>query len=469
MPRMTWDRLLSTKRIRALFGGPESVKSAGDPRTEFERDYGRSVFSAPVRRLQDKAQVFPLEQHDAVRTRLTHSVEVASVARGLARAIGTWISRERNELRAEYISGFESIAATCGIIHDLGNPPFGHAGEIAIAEWFKKTFANDSAFEAGSQYTQDFQKWDGNAQTIRLVGRLQVLADEFGLNLTCATMSVAQKYIAASHETDATRRETKKIGYFASEGDLVQSVRDEVGTGFARNPLTYIVEASDDIVYSTVDLEDGVKKHALTWGDLKSELVDTVGGADLHLKNAIESTEKIVKGSTFSNTVQDNDEIFIQLFRTYAINEFVLAVIAAFKTRYDSIMAGEYHSDLIEDCTASKLIQTCKLIAKREVYGKKDVLSIELAGRRIIEDLLNIFWEGAMVAEPGMDFKEFPGKAYALMSSNYRNVFEKRLTEARNHRSTIPEKYFRVQLACDYVAGMTDTFAATLHRNLTHA
>jgi dGTPase len=115
------------------------------------------------------------------------------------------------------------------------------------------------------------------------------------------------------------------------------------------------------------------------------------------------------------------------------------------------------------------LIDTCKQIAKREVYSKRDVLSIELAGRRIIEDLLSIFWEGAQAAEPGMDFKGFPGKAYALMSSNYRNVFEKRLTDARNHRSVIPEKYFRVQLACDYVAGMTDTFAATLHRNLTYA
>src|SRR5262250_2528180 len=116
---MDWNRLLSTTRVKGLFGETSSVPIAGDLRSEFDRDYGRTVFSTPVRRLQDKAQVFPLEQHDAVRTRLTHSVEVSSVARGMARSAAYWLHEARKELDLEDITAVESIAATCGMIHDL--------------------------------------------------------------------------------------------------------------------------------------------------------------------------------------------------------------------------------------------------------------------------------------------------------------------------------------------------------------
>ncbi|MBE0657724.1 MAG: HD domain-containing protein, partial [Bryobacteraceae bacterium] len=125
---MDWNRLLSPKRIRHLLIGKESVKSEDDPRSEFERDYDRTVFSTPVRRLQDKAQVFPLEPHDGIRTRLTHSLEVSSVARDVARYLFKALA-EKGVIDPEQVHEFSTIAATCGLLHDLGNPPFGHAGE----------------------------------------------------------------------------------------------------------------------------------------------------------------------------------------------------------------------------------------------------------------------------------------------------------------------------------------------------
>ena len=187
---MNWNQLLSTKRVKALWGEKSSTISEGDPRSEFDRDYGRAVFSTPVRRLQDKAQVFPLEEHDAVRTRLTHSLEVSSVARSLGEAA------ERQALKREG-TGFTkagcipTIAATCGLIHDLGNPPFGHAGELAIADWFqKREHANPGLFSdfdpkdgktkaPDTQFAKDFLNFEGNAQTQRLLSRLQVLADDY--------------------------------------------------------------------------------------------------------------------------------------------------------------------------------------------------------------------------------------------------------------------------------------------------
>src|SRR4051812_4621321 len=115
---MKWETLLNPNRTRLS-------TSIGDHRVEFERDFDRAVFSTPVRRLQDKAQVFPLDPHDAVRTRLTHSLEVSSVARGLARGVAKWLLQQ-HRIESEMDRSIEAIAATCGLIHDLGNPPFGH-------------------------------------------------------------------------------------------------------------------------------------------------------------------------------------------------------------------------------------------------------------------------------------------------------------------------------------------------------
>src|SRR3954447_23315233 len=169
---LVWDQLLSVERLR-------SSRSDIRHRTEFERDYDRAIFSTPVRRLQDKAQVFPLEPHDAVRTRLTHSLEVSSVARGLARAASNWMLG-KGLIQAGMDRQIEAIVATCGLIHDLGNPPFGHSGEDAIREWFKTFFRKDenrAVVSGRDEWRQDFLQFEGNAQTLRIVAKLQVLAD----------------------------------------------------------------------------------------------------------------------------------------------------------------------------------------------------------------------------------------------------------------------------------------------------
>ncbi|SRR5260221_4027626 len=141
---MDWNKLLSPRRVRDLFGGAPTHKSAVDARNEFERDYGRLVFSTPIKRLQDKAQVFPLEQHDAVRTRLTPSMEVSSVARGLGDQVGAWLAAEgrlpNGDIDARNVA---TITASAGLVHDLGNPPFGHAGELAMQNWFEDRFKSD--------------------------------------------------------------------------------------------------------------------------------------------------------------------------------------------------------------------------------------------------------------------------------------------------------------------------------------
>ena len=197
---MEWKKLLSEKRISELLEDKDASESP-DERTNHGRDYDRAIFSTPVRRLQDKTQVFPLDPNDSVRTRLTHSLEVSNVARNIARAIGNWLEKEK-KIDSEQKDSIEIIAATCGLIHDLGNPPFGHSGEEAIQDWFRnkdeELFEFTKDLDNGELLRKDFWEFEGNAQTVRLISKLQVLTDFYGLNFTCATMSAACKYIASS-------------------------------------------------------------------------------------------------------------------------------------------------------------------------------------------------------------------------------------------------------------------------------
>ncbi|EDY19435.1 dGTPase [Chthoniobacter flavus Ellin428] len=260
---MDWKTLLCQERTR------ETHRQTEERRSEIVRDHGRAVFSTPVRRLQDKAQVFPLEPIDAVRTRLTHSMEVSSVARDLAHAVAAKLF-EGKIVDSQQAYEIEMIAATVGLIHDIGNPPFGHAGEKAIQDWFEEHPKVFKKFPKKSErLKKDFLKFEGNAQTIRLLAKLQILSDRSGLNLTYATLSAACKYTANSLEIGKPKNQhdRSKLGYFTSEDDLIKNIRSKTGTAGSRNPITFLAEASDDIVYSAVDVEDGVKKGVLSWGE----------------------------------------------------------------------------------------------------------------------------------------------------------------------------------------------------------
>jgi dGTPase len=250
---MKWSSLLCKTRVRELLGGSASARISEETGDEFERDYGRSIFSTPVRRLQDKAQVFPLEPIDAVRTRLTHSLEVSSVARGIASGLARALGETKKLEKPEFSHDIETIAATSGLLHDLGNPPFGHAGEEAIREWFKRRIEDDETKEfadLSENEREDLLNFEGNAQTLRLLTKLQILSDRYGLNLTAGTLSALCKYTASSLELKKKDRprSKKKLGYFTSESPVISKIQGITGTGDARHPLAILIEAADDIV-----------------------------------------------------------------------------------------------------------------------------------------------------------------------------------------------------------------------------
>ena len=466
---MEWKKLLCEKRIRELLGGLESWRMPGERRTEFDRDYDRAIFSTPVKRLQDKAQVFPLEPNDSVRTRLTHSLEVSTVAKGLAGSVGKWLLKGKHLSNERDIRAIEAIAMTCGVIHDLGNPPFGHAGEMAIQDWFANKLRKDKGFfydfrksDNGEQLVKDFLRFEGNAQTLRLVSKLQLLLDMHGLNLTAGTFSAACKYTATSEQADRDHPDhgKSKPGYFASEDEVVRKVREATGTGDARNPITFLVEASDDAVYSTSDLTDGVKKGVLHWSTIEKRFRKSADSQGL-IKKCLGTVKKQMKKSSLPISGRAKDEAKIQLFGVAAIGCIVRGSVEAFKQHYEGIMSGEYRGELVKDSRAAELVKACKGLGQDFVYCADSNLRLEISGRRVIHDLMDFFWEAS---EPeNADGKTFAGKLYSLMSGNYRAVCAHAIKTGQ-----LPEKYYKLQLVTDYICGMTDGFACDLHRRLTN-
>jgi dGTPase len=452
---MNWTTLLNADRRR-------QTTSPGDHRIEFERDFDRSVFSTPVKRLQDKAQVFPLEPHDAIRTRLTHSLEVSSVARGLATRISTWLL-EKKEIHPGTERWIEAIAETCGLIHDLGNPPFGHAGEDAIRSWFERHPETLDASLTPDQLLRDFLQFEGNAQSLRLVATLQVLADYKGLNLTFGTLSALMKYVSPSDQASkkAKNRAWKKPGYFASENAVVAEIRSETGTGAARHPICFLVEAADDIVYLAADVEDGVKKGVMSWPELETWLKDAGGPS---VVSALQGMEHILKVGSEAIAPGLEDDIYASAFRTAAIGVMVKSAAHAFEHHYSGIMEGRYEGALLKDSDAADLEQVLRKIGQEHVYQTHSTLKLELMGRRVIWELMDVLWEGAaaMPLTGSPDTSTFAGKSAALFSPNYRRVFQHFAAE----NTDLPERYHRLQLLTDYVCGMTDSFAKRLHAEL---
>ncbi len=457
---MDWDRLLNFNRKR------ESRLS--DHRSAFERDYGRIIFSTPFKRLQDKTQVFPLEANDSIRTRLTHTLEVSSLSRGIAAAVEPVMKATELDWNAEKQRDVETLAATAALVHDLGNPPFGHAGEDAIREWFKSKIKRDSDFKKKfssmtPQQRNDFLYFEGNAQSLRLVRSLQVLGESAGLNLTYGSYSACLKYTANSVEADKDSSEHahRKPGYFFAEEPFVNEVQQECSTGRSRNPITFIVEAADDIVNATADIEDAVKRGVLRFSDVE----DWISQAGIGLEDIDTRIMSILDPDRSAERPFTDDEK-VTAFRTAMISVLVESVRKVFQDNYVSIMNGEFKGDLVSECDASELHRSLESIKGAKVFGVPAILKLELTGLRIIGNLMDILWTGIsdyplkLGAKPRT--KTFEGKAGLLVSENYARVFQKAVGDPPAN-----VMYYRCLLLTDYICGMTDGFAVRLHSELT--
>jgi dGTPase len=278
----------------------------------------------------------------------------------------------------------------------MGNPPFGHAGELAISTWFQQEFGADSEFfsqlgAGSSSAVQDFFNFEGNAQAIRIVSNVELLVHCYGLNFTAGTLSAAGKYLAASNEVGKNGwHEFSKPGYFTSEAETFRLVREATGTLGCRHPITYFVEASDDIVYCSVDLEDGIRRGVLIWDSVEAKLRKESEGSPL-VERALAAAKK--HAGPLKDQGRAYYEALAQTFRIAAISEMAVSARDVFKLRYADIMNGNYHHELLmdEECEARPLINACKHILRADLYRHPDILRLEIRGRKVIHELLQFF------------------------------------------------------------------------------
>jgi len=491
---LTWSQLLSEHRLALQLGPPGLTSTDGFPmetRTEPERDHDRLRFSAPVRRLADKTQVFPLERNDSVRTRLTHSEEVSAVARSIGTQLAYNGPAELTVVE-NVTRRVPAIMAAAGLAHDLGNPPFGHQGETAMRAWFKSRphlfgegepppgdtetlTEHHGRVEAGQALTPamkaDFRAFEGNAQMLRLVTKLQSSTNGHGLNLTCASLSTLMKYVVPSDRIDDANFSGRgKVGYFASEAATVAAIREHTGLmGEVRHPLTYILEACDDLCYCVVDTEDAVKKGLVSFQDLIGHL-EGWDGKDQPLDHVVAQAgldRESAKSAKLAPA--ELNDVLMQRFRVHAIASLVTVAIRKFNEQHDTIMARNPVPPLLHQAKGVGLVRALRDFDRTHAYRHKDVLAVETTGYTILQRLMSMLWRGITERESFEDPKSrrtspFADLVYSHVSENYRRIFEER--PRCNQQPTLPMRYRELQLLADNVSGMTDSFAVSLHDKL---
>ena len=440
---MNWNMLMSDARYHE-----DSADAAECGEVTYENDYDTIISSTLFRRLQDKAQVFPLEEDDYVRTRLTHSLEVSAIGKKL----GEHVFRKLRDAGADEWfdthseKDFSDVLLCAGLVHDIGNPPFGHSGERAISTFFSegKGLALKEKQPDGEQLTpaqwEDLTHFEGNANAFRLLTHQFEGRRKGGFVLTYSTLASIVKYPFSS----SLAGQKSKFGFFTTEEESFRRIAEELGMKqlngsplkYARHPLVYLVEAADDICYQMMDIEDAHKLKILTTQETQDLLLAYFPD---ERKAHILDTLKIVSDT--------NEQI--AYLRSSVIGLLIGECTRAFLDNEVQILEGEFEGSLIKHITErpAAAYQHCAEVSFKKIYRSRDVLDIELAGFRIISTLLELM----------IDAVRSPEKAYSQLLIN-------RVSGQYNMKATA--LYERIQAVLDYISGMTDVFALDLYRKI---
>jgi len=443
---LNWKELLNDNRFGVKAA---SLGSTVDGRSQFQKDFDRIVFSPAFRRLQDKTQVFPLPESDFVHTRLTHSLEVSVVGRSLGNLVGEKIIKRHSQLNNDFTKFHfgEVVAAAC-LAHDIGNPPFGHSGENAIAEYFKtgggKEFKNDIDDE---KKWLDLIKYEGNAQGFRIITTLQNPDVDGGLRLTLATLAAFTKYPKESFTTADLKKLTnktayKKFGFFQAEKNIFKEIAKAVGLKsvedggylWCRHPLSVLVEAADDICYGIMDLEDGFRLGLISFKDTEELLMPLVPGDELEGYKGRDDKEKI------------------GYLRAKAISELVNELANNFVDNEENLLDGKFEDEMISVIEKADALKEINKISIEKIYNYKSVVEREVAGYEVLGGLLDTFIHAYNESYEG----NLSRKNRAVV-----NLMPKRIT-----KNPPDDIYLRLLSVIDFVSGMTDSFAVSLFRKI---
>lgn len=432
---MEWNSLLSAEREFR-----EYKKS--DIRNAFQRDYDRIIFSNVFRRMQNKTQVFPLPGSKMVHNRLTHSLEVASVGRSIARTVVKKLSeRYGSDIMSELYDIDTIVSAAC-LAHDLGNPPFGHSGEETISCYFKEGPGKDLQDLLPDYQWSDLVSFEGNANAFRQLTHQFAGRRQGGMSLTYATLATLIKYPYPSHLPNK-----KKYNIFHSELDTFKKVMDgckikcldEKSMIYARHPLSYMMEAADDICYLILDMEDAHKR-----GIVETEKIDNFFTS--FFRN--DETWFFERKEILYKTITDNNER-IAFLRATVINKLVDCISDVFINEYKAIMEGDFNKALISHLPdfENNALEKCRDFSLKNIYRHPVVVKIELTGFNVIGGLVDDFVQA--VLNPN---KTYSKKLMSLIPEQFKTEKD--------------DLYSQLQVVLDYISNMTDLYAVQLYKDL---
>lgn len=487
-----YSKKLTTKRKYEN----QNTKSVDiDEATESNR--GRIINSPAVRRLQQKTQVFPLEINAAVRSRLTHSLEVQQNARYIARTIIKNL-KDNNKLKKYQLEGLEhtfiSTSEMASLMHDIGNPPFGHFGELALNEWMTKkgikcfnkalnikkdSLLSDEMKKLKKKLEKDICCFEGNAQGIRIIHSLQ------SLNLTYSQVASILKYTRVAYEKKPSLKSKfsylkKKPGFYFSEEEYVKEICNEleINNG-CRFPLSYIMEAADDISYGIADLEDAVDKGIMSLKKLYESIVreaDNYGEKGNFIKKLAKKHYDSAK-----NKKRLKVNTFIIYFRTDIVNNLVKYAAEVFINNHKKIFKGNYNKALLEDNQSEYdiILKVLKKVAVKHVFKYPEVEILELKGNKSIKGLLKCYKpllelsnrEFEILLNDEKNNTPVESRLFNRLSNKHIYSYEKDIKILKNKEIKglefrILEWYYRARLLIDFISGMTDEYAIKEYQEL---
>lgn len=472
----------------------------------YESDRGRIIQSAAIRRLQQKTQVFPLEKNSAVRSRLTHSLEVQQTGRHIVRTIYKQLNSLAEKHGLEHLEReVESLVEMACLMHDIGNPPFGHFGEEAINDWFTKFLEQVDVFKSNTdpilavELKRELKAFEGNAQAFRLISSL------LRLNLTYSQSASILKYTRCGGEPKPAEDSPldylkKKVGFYHSEKAFITDMSEHLNIEKGhRYPLAYLMEAADDISYCLADIEDGVEKGILSCEQLKEELKQEFNSVIKKWNKDRSSEEQLDADEAFLTTPRPNffvsfatgvdytydrsleepinqiHDFFVRL-RVQLIHPLVDHAASNFIDNIEQVYNGSLNRAILEDKSLyHAVIKTFKNVAVKHIFSSKEVETKELQGYRVItslleayEPLLTLSFDDFSALVKGKRIKDIVAtRLYNRLPNKHIRAYKEAIkAEQGNTNLELMEFYYRCRLIQDNISGMTDQFALEEYQNL---
>ena len=444
---MQWEQLLSLRRQGDTH--KRLRKEQDETRLGFEVDYDRIIFSPYFRSLQDKTQVIPLSKTDFVHTRLTHSLEVSVVGRSLGRLAGARLLEKHPHLAQAHgyqFNDFGAIVAAAALAHDIGNPPFGHSGEKAIGTFITKGLGQKYRDALTDKQYEDLVRFEGNAHGFRLLTASRKGVPG-GLRLSYATLGAFMKYPKESlpHRKGGPIA-TKKFGVFQTEVEAFEEVAADLGLksmdlhgsmGYCRHPLTYLMEAADDICYTIIDFEDGINLGLVP--------------EDYALEYLIKLVQDRINTEKYRGIEHMPDRL--GYLRAIAIGTLVQDAVRVFMEEEQAILNGEMDVALLDKSRYRAQIEDIIQLSVKRIYQAPEVVEKEVAGYKILSDILEVSTEALMA------------KLEGRISSYDQLILSMLPIEGGQPEA---ESVYEVLLqACSFVASLSDRAAVHIHNKIS--